>query len=366
MRSMNDRFAVIMAGGRGERFWPQSRNARPKHLQPIVGDTSLLAQTIERLQGLVPMENIIILTNRQQREGVRECCPDIPEAQIVCEPVGRDTAPAVGLAMLLVEQRNPEATFAMLPADHVIHDHVGFRKVLGNAYEAAERQEALVTIGIRPTDPATGYGYIHRGEARDSAGGQTVYAVNAFVEKPDIETARTYLDTGEYYWNAGMFVWSVKSVRDGLAAHAPTLNVGLNDMREALKTGKTLEAVLEEHFSELEKISIDYALMEKASNVLTLESAFDWDDVGAWPAIANHFPKDAAGNVALGKHLLQDAKDNIVFSKDGTRLTALLGVKDLIVVHTPETTLICPKERAQDIKQLVRELAGDPEMTKYL
>lgn len=356
---MPQKFVVIMAGGRGERFWPQSRLRRPKHLLPIVGDTPMLAQTVERLEGLVNPEQVIVITNAEQVDAVREVCPMLPAGNVVAEPVGRDTAPAVGLAMELVRARDPEAAFAMLPADHVIHDGDGFRRVLGAAFEAATREPVLVTIGIEPAFPATGYGYIHKGEAWTEIGGLPVFRVQRFVEKPGLETAQEYLASGEYYWNAGMFVWTVDTVDAAFAAHVPTLHAALAKIGEALSTNEPLADVLAREYPGLEKISIDYALMEKADNVVTMPSAFDWDDVGEWPAVARHHEQDAVGNVVRGDGWVKDGGGNIVLSEDDGHLVALLGVDDLIVVRTTDATLVCPKDKAQDIKKLVKELAAD-------
>lgn len=356
---MANRYVVIMAGGKGERFWPQSRLKRPKQLLPIVGAKPLLTQTVDRLSGLVPPENILIVTNDEQKAAVIDICPMLPEANIIGEPVGRDTAAAVGLSMVLVKQRDPDGVFAMLPADHVIHDDEGFQKIVASAFEAAEKEPVLVTIGVSPDSPATGYGYIHRGDVWTEIDGRSVYHVKEFKEKPDAATAKTYVDSGEYYWNAGMFVWTVQAIGAAFAEFTPGLNSALAKIDEALSSGQPLADVLNEQYPSLEKISIDYAVMENAKNVVTMESAFDWDDVGEWPAVARHFESDAAGNVIKGAGVVQDGSGNIVISSDG-HLTAIVGADDLIVVHTEDATLICPKSKAQDIKKLVKQLADDP------
>lgn len=320
----------------------------------------MLAQTVDRLAGLVPPENILIITNTEQVAGVREVCPQLAPEQVVAEPVGRDTAAAVGLAALLVARRDPEAVFAMLPADHVIHDGAGFRKTLQDAFAVALKEPALVTVGIKPTSPATGYGYIQAGEALDGEK-NPVYRVKRFVEKPSLEKAESYIASGDYYWNAGMFVWTVDAIRGAFAKHAPELNRGLQAMESDLAAGQRLETVLAKHYPSLEKISIDFAIMEKAENRLTVPSSFDWDDVGEWPAVARHHQPDAQGNVTRGHALVHQAGGNIILS-EGQHLVAALGVDDLIVVHTAEATLICPKNRAQDIKKLLAELYARPEL----
>lgn len=310
----------------------------------------MLAQAVDRVLGLVPPENIFIITNTEQREAVLEICPEVLPAQVVGEPVGRDTAAAVGLAAVLVQERNPEGAFAILPADHVIHDTEGFQKTLALGFEQAEKGEYLVTIGIDPTEPATGYGYIHRGEQASSK--NPVFKVQRFVEKPDLETAKGYLASGEYAWNAGMFVWKALTVRKSITKYVPELEASLTAIQAELSSGAELSTVLALHYPDIQKISIDFAVMEKADNVLTIPAAFDWDDVGEWPAVARHYEADAGGNVSRGKSVLKDSSGNIIFSDEG-HLVALLGVDDLIVVRTEDATLVCHKDQAQKIKELV-------------
>ena len=360
---MANRYAVIMAGGRGERFWPQSRLANPKHLLPIVGDRALLAQTVERLLPAVPAGRILIITNRQQEAAVRRLCPLLPAENIVAEPVGRDTAAAVGLALVLVRRRDPEAAFAMLPADHVIHDADAFRADLETAFAIAEGQPLLVTIGIQPTEPATGFGYIERDGPLPQPRG--AFAVRRFVEKPTREVAEGYLATGEYYWNAGMFFWRAAVVAEAFARHVPELWSGLLGVERSLAAGAALDGVLDQLYPGPPKVSIDYALIEKAANVAVVPAGFDWDDVGAWPAVARHYPADAAGNVVRGLAVLEDSANNLVVST-GDHLVALLGVKDLVIVHTPDVTLVCPRDRAQDIKALLKRCASTAELKQFL
>ena len=352
---MSEPYVVIMAGGRGERFWPHSRLRRPKHLLPIVGETPMLAQTVARLSGLVPPDRIFVVTNCEQREATLETCPELLPQQVVGEPMGRDTAAAVGLSALLVKRASEDAVFAMLPADHVIDRAAGFQDVLQAAMEAASKEDVLVTIGVRPTEPATGYGYVQRGELRLEAKGRSVHEVKRFVEKPDLETARSYLESGDYFWNAGMFVWRPEVILNSLAAHAPELREALRGLEECEDESEDLDSCMQRVYPQLPKISIDYAVMEKAQNVVMVESDFDWDDVGEWPAVARHFPTDEAGNVLRGEVVALDAADNLVISPKG-RLTALLGVEDLIVVETEDATLICHRDKAQEVKRLAQEI----------
>lgn len=362
---MPERFVVIMAGGRGERFWPQSREATPKHLLPIVGDKPMLAQTVDRVAGVVPRENVFVITTQAQLEGCRDACPGLPPANIVAEPMGRDTAAATGLAMLLVKQRSPQAAFAMLPADHVIHDTAEYAKLLDIAFASAETADVLVTLGIKPAAPETGFGYIQQAGPWRKVGGRDVMAVKRFVEKPNLETAQGYLASGEYYWNAGMFVWRVPVVEAAFKAHAPELYAGLARLEAAAESAGGWTPALAGLYPTLQKVSVDYALMEKSTNVVVVPATFDWDDVGAWPAIAKHFTPDSHGNVLRGHALVEGGTHNIVVSTDG-HLIGVVGCSDLVVVHTPEATLVCPKSRAQEIKALLERIKQDPVKKKFL
>jgi mannose-1-phosphate guanylyltransferase len=355
---MSKRFVVIMAGGRGERFWPESRIARPKQLLPIVGEKAMLAQTIARLAGLVPAADIFVITNAEQRGAVLEVCPELDPAKVIGEPMGRDTAAAVGLATVLVRREDPNASFAMLPADAVIHNDAGLRATLQAAFAAAEAQAVIATIGITATAPATGYGYIQQGEAMGDYAERPVYQVKRFVEKPDLATAQSYLASGDYFWNAGMFIWSVPSIVAELEHSTPTLWQALQAVDQGLSAGEDIDTLLAEHYPKLEKISVDYAIIEKAAKVVMVESAFDWDDVGEWPAVARHYPADSAGNVVRGNAELSQASGNIVYCRDENHLVALLGVKDLIVVKTDDATLVCHKDNAQEIKELVKTIGA--------
>lgn len=361
---MPERYVVIMAGGRGERFWPQSRTSVPKHLLPIVGETPMLTQTIGRARAVVPAANIFVITTEAQLAGVRAACPGLPAENVIAEPMGRDTAAATGLAMLLVKERAPQGTFAMLPADHVIHDVAEYARLLDAAFAAAEAAEVLVTIGVKPTEPATGFGYIQRGAPWRKFGERDAMAVKRFVEKPDLETARAYLASGEYYWNAGMFVWRVPVVEAAFRAHAADLHAGLTAI-EAAARAQGWPAALAAGYPGLKKISVDYALMEKSTNVVVVPATCDWDDVGAWPAVANHYPKDATGNVLRGLARVAGGANNIVVSTDG-HLTAVVGASDLVVVHTADATLVCHRDKAQEIKVLLQQLGAEAATRKFL
>lgn len=362
---MPQNFIVIIAGGKGERFWPQSRAHRPKHLLPIVGSKPMLVQTLDRVRSLASPKNTFVITSAAQEKAVREVCRRLPEANIIAEPMGRDTAPAVALAAAIVGARDPNGVFAVLPADHVIHDGKAYEKDLRAAFAAASAAPVMVTIGISPTEPATGFGYIQRGDKWNSFERRPVFQVKRFVEKPSLEVAQGYLASGDYVWNAGMFVWSVPVVETALRQHAPELHAGLEPVRTALAKKKALPPVLKKVYPTLTKISVDYALLEKSSNVVVVPSSFDWDDVGAWPAVPKHYEKDKAGNVTRGPAVIEDGSNNIVFCEDG-HLTAVLGASDMIVVHTKDATLVAPKAKAQEIKVLLKRIEALKNGEKWL
>jgi len=362
---MAQHFVVIIAGGKGERFWPQSRAPRPKHLLPIVGSKPLLTQTIDRVKPLTPSKNIFVITSAVQEKAVRAVCKGIPAANIIAEPVGRDTAAAVGLAAAIVAARDPQGVFAVLPADHVIHDNQAYTADLKAAFAAAEAGEVMVTIGITPTEPATGFGYIQRGDKWKSFNRRPVFSVKRFVEKPKLEVAESYLASGDYAWNAGMFVWSVGVVETALAQHAPELAAALQPIRAALAKKRPLAGVLKKVYPTLPKISVDYALLEKSTNVVMLPSSFDWDDVGAWPAVSKHLKPDDVGNVSRGLAVVEQGRNNLVFS-EGRHLVAVLGLDDVIVVHTADATLVCPKSKSQEIKALLKQVEALKGGAKWL
>ncbi|MDA7823450.1 sugar phosphate nucleotidyltransferase [Opitutales bacterium] len=351
---MKKRYVVIMAGGRGERFWPQSRLKKPKHLLPIVGESPMLAQTVDRLSGLVPPEQVFVITNAEQRDAVLESCPGLLPERVIGEPQGRDTAAAVGLAALLVDKTEPGAGFALLPADHVIADGDGFRKVLEGAFDAAEKNDFLVTIGIGPDFPSTGYGYLKKGQAVESTGVRPVHRVEKFVEKPNLEKAEEYLQEGGYFWNAGMFVWRPQVILSAIREHAPELSAGLDELSASWMDTGSVDQAMDAIYPKLKKISIDFAVMEKAAGVVMLESDFDWDDVGEWPAIARHYPADEQGNVFKGNGVALDASGNLSYAEQGHTIS-LLGVKDLIVVQSGDATLVCHKDCAQEVKAMAQE-----------
>ncbi len=347
-------YALILAGGSGERFWPLSRRARPKQLLRLVSEETLLEQTVSRLSGLVPPERILILTNVEQESAVRELLPAFPPANIVAEPAKRDTAAAVALGTGWVAARDHFATMIVLPADHVIKDTAAFQRTLSAAAVAAKESGALVTIGIQPTWACPGFGYIELGEPVKVKGVPAnlgIHRVMRFREKPNADLAESFLRRGTFRWNAGMFVWSVPTVLSEFNRHTPELASFISQLR----VPGNFDDALRERFAKLPKISFDYAIMEKADRVLVVEADFDWDDVGGWRAVASYFEHDAEGNAANCEITALESGNNIIFAEDGTSV-ALLGVQDMIVVRTKDAVLVCHRHHAEKIKNLIGKL----------
>jgi len=349
-------YALILAGGSGERFWPLSRRTRPKQLLRLVSKQTLLEETLKRLDGLVPPERTLILTNVEQEKAVRDLLHRFPKENIIAEPAKRDTAAAVALGAGWVAARDHAGTMLALPADHVIADRAAFRETMETAAAAAQETGALVTIGIKPTWACPGFGYIEQGEAiRLRKNGKiAVHRVIRFREKPNVDLAESFLRKGNFRWNAGMFVWSVPTVLSEFNRHAPELA----DFISQVRSKKEFDKNLRDRFPKLPRISFDYAIMEKADRVLMVEASFDWDDVGSWQAVARYFKKDAHGNAANLDLTTLDASDNIVFNEGDTSI-ALLGVHNLIVVRTDDAVLICHRHQAERIKELVGKLPSE-------
>ena len=349
--SANPLYVLILAGGSGERFWPLSRKSRPKQLLSLLSKETMLEATVRRLDGLVPPENILILTNADQEAGVRALCASLPRENIVAEPAKRDTAAAIALGAGWIARRAPNATMVVLPADHLIRDSAAFQATLRTAAAAAEQTGDLVTIGIEPTWACPGFGYIEVGEKVEIDGVPARPAVSnvaRFREKPNAELAESFFKQGNFKWNAGMFIWSIQAILSALQRHAPQLG----EFVGKLHGGHDFDALLRDEFPQLPKVSIDYAVMEKAARVLVVESIFDWDDVGSWTAIAKYLEQDDADNRSNSPLNTIESGNNIIFSEPHKRI-ALLGVNDLIVVNTADALLICNRHDAERIKELV-------------
>lgn len=353
MTNPNDVFAVIMAGGSGTRFWPLSRNARPKQLVRIVGDATMIQATVARLQPLIPPERVLVITTAALAEETRRQLPALKPEHVIAEPVGRDTAACVCLAALVVEKTSPGAVMILLPADQVIRPVDQFQKALAAGVEVA-RAGNLVTYGITPRFPATGYGYIKLAGRQPDVDGVAVNKVLGFVEKPDEATAKKYLAEGGYRWNSGIFTWRASVVLDELATHCSWLTDALLPVAEAWGT-PAFDKVLNDVYQPLKRISIDYALMEKAANICVVTADFHWDDVGSWDSLYDNLPKDAQGVISRGDVLTIDCKDSLVMNET-TQVVTGIGLSGMSVVVTKDAILIVPKGRSQQVKQVVDAL----------
>ncbi|MDY0187921.1 MAG: mannose-1-phosphate guanylyltransferase [Syntrophus sp. (in: bacteria)] len=355
-------YAVIMAGGKGSRFWPRSRRSKPKHLLDITGTETIIQETVKRISSLVPPDRTLIVTGAAHARELQRQLPEIPPDNILVEPVGRNTAPCIGLAAIHIRRIAGDAVMAVLPSDHLISDSRQFLDTLAVAAEAAEREGALVTIGIRPTGPETGYGYLERGNPVESIGGKLIYDVWSIREKPPIEQAALFLQQDNFYWNSGMFVWKASTILQAMAAHLPDLHEGLLKIEEALGT-EEYESVLKDVYGEAPSVSIDYGVMEKADKVLLIPGDFGWSDVGSWDALWEVSEKDPAGIACRGPVVAVDSADSLVHSPH--KLVALVGVRDLIVVETRDALLICRRGESQNVKRIV-DILEERNLETYL
>jgi mannose-1-phosphate guanylyltransferase len=368
-----DRYVIIMAGGKGERFWPVSREQTPKQLITLLGKRSFLQETVDRVLPLVPAKNIFVITNEVQAPLVHKQVPKLPTANIIAEPCGRDTCAAVTLGAAIVGARSTTGVMAVLPADHVIPEEKKFQQVLTDAFDLASRGRAIVTIGIKPTEPATGYGYIHVGEPLPPPEGvkpykTTFFRAERFVEKPHFDRALEYVNSGHYRWNAGMFLWSFVTITEGLQKHQPEMFEACQRWFKVASQPAKLDKLLAKDYPGIKKISIDFALLEHAQNVVVADGAFEWDDLGSWTALARHLKADPEGNCAVADFIHVDGARNIIFdarTKNRT-LIAVVGLRDSILVQTNDATLLAHKSQAQKVKELVRKLAEDPKLKRLV
>ncbi len=355
-------YAVIMAGGKGARFWPRSREHKPKHLLDITGNRTIIQETVSRISSLIPPDRTLIITGAAHADELRRQLPEIPAENILVEPVGRNTAPCIGLAAIHIRHRAGDAVMAVLPSDHVIADDRVFLDTLAAAAEAAEREDALVTIGIKPTGPETGYGYIERGNPVGQIGGKLIYGVWSIREKPPLEQAMSFVEAGTFYWNSGMFIWKTSTILQAIETHLPDLHAGLLRLEAALGT-EQYEVVLRDTYEETRSISIDYGVMEKADKVLVIPGNFAWSDVGSWDALWEFLEKDFAGNACRGEVIAVESADSLVYSPK--KLVALVGVRDLIVVETDDALLICRRGDSQKVKSIV-DILEEKNLKNYL
>ncbi len=351
--------AVIMAGGVGARFWPRSRKKKPKQVLNIFGSNTLLQETVSRISSLIPLPQILIITTVELVEHIRKQLPDLAIDNIIAEPVGRNTAPCIGLAAQILKGRDPDGIMVVLPADHLISDGERFIACLQQAIETAEQDDALVTIGITPTQPETGYGYIQYDQSARSASG--AYRVKTFAEKPNYDTAKRFIESGDFLWNSGMFIWSVKSILSEIEHSLPELYAALEAISAI--SGESKETEFEHLYSGLRPISIDYGVMERAQNVAVVKGDFSWSDIGNWAEVYRLSPKDSDGNVNLDGHVLIDSKNCMVDSTD--HLVATVGVDNLIIINTGDALLICHRDHAQNVKQIVEYMERN-KLDQYL
>ena len=345
-----NRYCIIMAGGVGTRFWPLSRQNKPKQFLDIMGTgKSFLRHTFERFAPLVPDENFIVVTNRRYKELIRNILPEIREEQILCEPIGRNTAPAIAYAAYWLRKHDPEAQMIVTPADHWVVDEEGFRSIIGECLEFADRHDALLTVGIKPTRPDTGYGYIQVSDDH------TISKVKCFTEKPDLELAQTFLQTGEFYWNSGIFIWKVQAIVEAFRKYLPEHHAMFSGVMKALGTDAE-KTTVEIVFSECRAISIDYGIMEKADNVYVRCGDFGWSDVGTWGSVYQHARKDRYANAVPEEGCyVYDTRSSIVSLPKG-KVAVISGLKEYIVVDTDDVLMICPRAEEQNIKKFIDEV----------
>jgi mannose-1-phosphate guanylyltransferase len=348
---------VLMAGGIGERFWPYSRKEKPKQLLKIFSDKSFLEETIDRIAPLIPRERVFIITNDVIRKAIRSEIPGFPEENIICEPMGKNTAACIALAETVTSARYQDPTMAVLTADHIIRDNVAFLQNIDTACRFAEETKSLVVIGILPTRPETGFGYIEAGKIEKETPGGLIRRINRFREKPDSRQAEEFLKTGHFYWNSGMFFWKNSVLRACLNRFFPEMMKGMERYRQSLGT-KEEKTVLAEIFQELKPVSIDYGLMEKADNIYMVRGDFDWDDMGTWNALERHFPKDEKDNLLIGRGLLIDTEESLVYNAQTgeSPLVVTFGLKDILIVVARDVVMVCPKSQASKLKDLVGEI----------
>ncbi len=358
-------YAVIMAGGIGARFWPRSRGKSPKQLLEIVERESMIKGTVRRLEGLIDPERILVVTNRTQKDIVQKQIPEVGAENLIIEPLGRDTAACIGLSAFFIKRVDPSAVMVVLPADHVIEDVPEFHRTVRLAADVAAESGSLITIGIHPTHPETGYGYIQMVDEDDGSNpffSRGVYKVKTFAEKPNVPTAQRFISSGDFLWNSGMFVWRVDAILREIERLLPDLYGELSRVEETIETER-YQSTLELAYGLIRGLSIDYGVMEKTDHSYVIRGKFGWSDVGSWDELYRLSVKDAHGNHSTGKIISRDTKNTLVHSVN--RLVATIGVEDLIVVATEDAVLVCKRGRSQDVKEIVDYLRRK-QMTDYL
>jgi len=351
-------YAVIMAGGGGTRFWPWSRETRPKQVLPIFSPRAMIRETVERIQPLVPPERTLIVTSRSQADQLHKEVPRVPRKNLLLEPRGKNTAPCLCLAAVYIQKIAPEAVLIVLPADHCIGDRAEFLRTLERAAEFARREDCLVTLGIPPTGPETGYGYIQKGPMLAQFRGTKIFKARGFREKPTLPKAKGYLRRGDYLWNSGMFIWRAEVFLGAVKKYLPRLHRDMEGLKVALGT-RGEKKDLERVYSRCPSISVDYGIMEKAPNVALIEARFGWSDVGSWSALGSICPQDPEGNVRIqkggkGKIVTIDSSGCVI--RVEKNLIAVLGLKDIVVAEAGDAILVCPRDRSQDVRRILQEL----------
>ncbi len=352
-------YAVIMAGGVGSRFWPRSKKKMPKQLLNIFGTNTMIQETVERLDGIVPEENILIVTNKVQKDEIIKQLPNVPKKNIIEEPFGRNTAACIGLASVIIRSKNQDAVTLILPADHIIRDIEDYHKTLKEAAEFAQNSKGLVTIGIKPTRPETGYGYIQMEEDEVE---NNIHKVYTFAEKPNYATAVRFLESGDFYWNSGMFIWHVDAILSEIEKYMPDLHEGLNELEPSINTPE-FNTTLGNVYGKLRNISIDYGIMEKSQNVFLIKGEFSWSDVGSWEEVYQLSEKDDNGNASMGKVFTEMTVDSYIYSPD--KFTSVIGVENLIIINTDDALLVCRRDKSQDVKKIVDHLKMN-KLSEYL
>ncbi len=362
---MKNNYCIIMAGGIGSRFWPVSKSSKPKQFLDIlnVGKT-LLQLTFERIEKVCPKENIFIVANIEYKELIQEQLPQMDESRILCEPQRRNTGPCVAYASYKIAEINPEARLIIAPSDHLILKEDVFTEILKTALNACSMADCLITLGIEPNRPDTGYGYI---QATDEPFKfePKLKKVKTFTEKPNLEMAKFFLQSGDFSWNSGIFIWSAKSIITALEKHLPEINNIFKEGKGLYNTPQE-EAFITKAYSECTNISIDYGIMEKAKNVYVLPCEIGWTDLGTWGSVYDHLAKDSKGNAVIGKNVKVYNSENNIFNVSNGKLVVVNGLKDFIIVDSDSVLLICPKDDEQKIKQFVTDVSSDAKLKKYL
>ena len=343
-------FVVIMAGGVGSRFWPRSKQKKPKQLLRIFGESTMIQDTVNRLDGFISRENIFVITNDIQSESIKKQLPSLPSENIIAEPFGKNTAACIGLASILIHKKNKDAVTIILPADHLISNKKSFQSILKKAATFAETSKGLITIGIKPTRPETGYGYI---QVEDEEIQKGIYKVQTFAEKPNLSTAKRFVKSGDFLWNSGIFIWKTETILSEIKTYLPDLYDGLLKIVKSKGT-KSYNKVLTKVYGQLINISIDYGIMEKSHEVYLTKGEFPWSDVGSWEEVYQLSKKNKNNNAEIGEVYTENSTDSYIFSPK--KYTAVIGLDNIIVIDTEDALLICNRDNAQDVKHIVDHL----------